>query len=79
MLEIFCHREVQLWTHSDTWTLVMECYSDAIQNTELGEWTLVGEQTKDDFIALQDYFDRIYQVSEIEDNLFTVDPNGRNW
>ena len=57
----------------------MECYSEAIHNTELGEWSLVGEQTKDDFIALQDYFDRIYQVSEIEDNLFTVDPNGRNW
>ena len=54
----------------------MECYSEVIQTTELDAWRLMIEQNKDDFIALQDYFDRIYQVSEIEDNLFTVDPTG---
>lgn len=45
-------------------------------NYRVGCMAIMVEQNKDDFIALQDYFDRIYQVSEIEDNLFTVDPTG---
>lgn len=51
---------------------------EMIQTTDLDDWRLMIDQNRDDFIAVQDYFDRIYQVSEIGDNLFTVDPAGRN-
>ncbi|OAO14465.1 hypothetical protein AV274_3768 [Blastocystis sp. ATCC 50177/Nand II] len=75
MVEVFVHREVQLWSSSEIWTLMTECYRDMMSEGTAAEFEEEQEELKGQYEAAADFFNTVSATTGIEDFLFTVDPN----
>lgn len=75
MVEVFVHREVQLWSSSEIWTLMTECYRDMMSEGNAAEFEEEQEELKGQYEAAADFFNTVSATTGIEDFLFTVDPN----
>ena len=76
MLEVFCIRDVQLWSNAEIWNFVLDCYKEMMKETTEADIVEYQSEMRETIEALDGFFDRIYEISEIGDNLFTIHPNG---
>ena len=75
MLEVFVRREVKLWTCSEIWTLLMECYRDMMTEGNVEDFKEEQKEMEAQYEATTDFFNAICATTGIEDFLFNVDPN----
>ena len=76
MLEVFSTRDVQLWSNAEIWNFVLDCYQEMMKETTESDLMEYQSEMGEMYEALSRFFDHICETSEIEDNLFTVQPNG---
>lgn len=58
--------------------MVIGCYQDMLKETSEEELLEYQSEMREMYEALSGFFDHIAEISDIGDNLFTVDPTGRS-
>ena len=71
---IFVQREVQIWSQSESWTLLMDCMKDLVDHFDAQAFEEKQTQLRESYEELEEFFDELNATAEIEDSLFTVDP-----
>lgn len=71
---IFVQREVQIWSQSESWTLLMDCMKELVEHFDAQAFEEKQTQLRESYEELEEFFDELNATAEIEDSLLTVDP-----
>ena len=74
LVDIFAQQEVQQWCASKFWTLLKDCFSELIAEMSDEDFDAIQEDLNNNYHSLQSFFNDIEATSDIDENLFTIDP-----